>query len=327
MDEETETAIIDYINSIKPRTLDITWYGGEPLMNFKTIERLTDKINELSYIENLKYDIITNGSLLTEKVRSYFVGKKLKNVQITIDGLEENHNRTRITKNGKSSYHIILNNLDKALEILPDCHFSVRVNIGLNNRDDYPLLYHKLRERYEAKTNFSIYFSFVEDYSMCGGASCLNSKDRIDFLRYLQNEHHIAEEVYPRRQQCLCIANTINNFVIAPNGDLYKCWNEIGRKDYIVGNIKNKKIITNYDLICDYSINYNKFNDPKCLECFLLPVCIGGCPSNRYSNLTKNTNLEICPYNFEHIDLTLELMYERIVAATKKYLSKDTVQK
>ena len=162
---------------------------------------------------------------------------------------------------------------------------------------------------------------------MCGGASCLNSKDRIDFLRYLQNEHHIAEEVYPRRQQCLCIANTINNFVIAPNGDLYKCWNEIGRKDYIVGNIKNKKIITNYDLICDYSINYNKFNDPKCLECFLLPVCIGGCPSNRYSNLTKNTNLEICPYNFEHIDLTLELMYERIVAATKKYLSKDTVQK
>ena len=58
MDEETETAIIDYINSIKPRTLDITWYGGEPLMNFKTIERLTDKINELSYIENLKYDII-----------------------------------------------------------------------------------------------------------------------------------------------------------------------------------------------------------------------------------------------------------------------------
>ena len=108
---------------------------------------------------------------------------------------------------------------------------------------------------------------------------------------------------------------------------MYKCWNEIGRKDYIVGNIKNKKIITNYDLICDYSINYNKFNDPKCLECFLLPVCIGGCPSNRYSNLTKNTNLEICPYNFEHIDLTLELMYERIVAATKKYLSKDTVQK
>mgnify|MGYP000239478070 CR=1 FL=1 len=51
---------------------------------------------------NLKYDIITNGSLLTEKVRSYFVGKKLKNVQITIDGLEENHNRTRITKNGYS---------------------------------------------------------------------------------------------------------------------------------------------------------------------------------------------------------------------------------
>lgn len=123
MDEETETAIIDYINTIKPKSLYITWYGGEPLMNFKTIERLMKNINELSYIEEVKYDMVTNGSLLTEKVGSYFIEKKLKNVQITIDGLEENHNRTRITKNGKSSYRIILSNLDKALEILPDCHF------------------------------------------------------------------------------------------------------------------------------------------------------------------------------------------------------------
>ena len=270
MDEETETAIIDYINTIKPKSLYITWYGGEPLMNFKTIERLMKNINELSYIEEVKYDMVTNGSLLTEKVGSYFIEKKLKNVQITIDGLEENHNRTRITKNGKSSYRIILSNLDKALEILPDCHFSVRVNIGLNNRADYPILYRELREKYKDKTNFSIYFSFVEDYSMCGGASCLDSKKRIDFLRYLQDVHHIAEEVYPKHRQCLCTATSINSFVIAPNGDLYKCWNEIGRKDYIVGNIKNKKMISNYDLICDYSINYNKFNDPKCLACFLM---------------------------------------------------------
>lgn len=326
MDEETETAIIDYINTIKPKSLYITWYGGEPLMNFKTIERLMKNINELSYIEEVKYDMVTNGSLLTEKVGSYFIEKKLKNVQITIDGLEENHNRTRITKSGKSSYHIILSNLDKALEILPDCHFSVRVNIGLNNRDDYPILYRELRERYKDKTNFSIYFSFVEDYSMCGGASCLDSKKRIDFLRYLQDVHHIAEEVYPKHRQCLCTATSINSFVIAPNGDLYKCWNEIGRKNLVVGNIKNKKMISNYDLICDYSINYNKFNDPKCLACFLLPVCIGGCPSNRNSNLTRNTNLEICPYNFEHIDLALELMYERVLATTKKYLSKHNIQ-
>ena len=140
MDEETETAIIDYINTIKPKSLYITWYGGEPLMNFKTIERLMKNINELSYIEEVKYDMVTNGSLLTEKVGSYFIEKKLKNVQITIDGLEENHNRTRITKNGKSSYRIILSNLDKALEILPDCHFSVRVNIGINNRAYYTIL-------------------------------------------------------------------------------------------------------------------------------------------------------------------------------------------
>lgn len=323
MDEETEKAIISYIDSIKPRTLNITWYGGEPLMNFKTIERLTGSIDKLSYIEDLHYDIVTNGSLLTEKVCRFFAAHNLESAQVTIDGLEENHNKSRISKNGRPSYSLILSNLDRAIEMLPNCHFSVRVNIGLSNKEDYPKLYQELHDRYKGKNNFMMYFDFVEDYNMCGGASILNSGEKIEFMRYLSNVHHIYKNTYPIRENSLCMACIINSYVIAPNGDLYKCWNEIGRKNFVVGNIKNKKIVHNYDLISEYAVTYNKFNDSKCLNCFLLPVCEGGCPSNRYNYQIGNSNLEICPYNLENIDLSLELMYERVHALSKSISSKS----
>lgn len=311
MDENTEKAIIAYIDSIKPKKLYVGWYGGEPLLNFSTLERLTKEIDNLDYIEDLQYSIVTNGSLLTEEKCLFFKEHYLKNMQITLDGRDEYHNRSRIAKNGKPTYAIILHNLDRALDILPECHFSIRVNVSALNREDYPLLYRELHERYRGKSNFSIYFSFVEDYNMCGNNNILRSEDRIEFLRYLKDVHHIDENKYPRRANNVCVACKINSFVIAPNGDLYKCWNEIGRKEFIVGNIKNEKMITNYDLICEYAVCRNKFNDSRCLDCFLLPVCRGGCPDYRYRVQTESSSLEICPFNLKHIDTTLELMYEK----------------
>lgn len=48
MQEETEKAILDYI--LKFRNIRITWYGGEPLMNFPSIVRMTDRISAMEDI-------------------------------------------------------------------------------------------------------------------------------------------------------------------------------------------------------------------------------------------------------------------------------------
>lgn len=318
MDENTEKAIVTYIDTIKPRKLDIGWYGGEPLLNFGSIKRLTDEISKLSYIDDLQYSIVTNGSLLTEDVCHFFRNNHLKNAQITLDGLEEHHNRSRIAKSGEATYTLILSNLDKAMEMLPECHFSIRVNISAVNGKDYPLLYRELHERYRDRSNFSIYFGFIEDYNMCGSSNVLKSRERIEFLRDLEQKHHIYDKIYPVREDCLCTACLINSFVIAPQGDLYKCWNDIGRKNLVIGNVNDKKMIGNHDLLCEYAINHNKFADPRCLECFMFPVCSGGCPNNRLNNQYMHSKFDICPYNLAHIDATLELMYERIFTLSQQ---------
>ena len=46
-----------------------------------------------------------------------------------LDGTAECHDRSRKMKNGQPSYALILRNLDRAITLLPDCHFSIRVQL------------------------------------------------------------------------------------------------------------------------------------------------------------------------------------------------------
>ena len=53
------------------------------------------------------------------------------------------------------------------------------------------------------------------------------------------------------------------------------------------------------------------FNDEKCKECFLLPVCDGGCNLFRYENNKYGTDYDICPIDLDDLPTLLELHYEQ----------------
>lgn len=76
-------------------------------------------------------------------------------------------------------------------------------------------------------------------------------------------------------------ATILNYFVVGPEGELYKCWNDIGDKDSIVGNVLDDKI-TNYDLLSRYLGGPTMSDDPKCVNCKLYPICNGGCAWSRH---------------------------------------------
>ena len=48
MDEETENNIVTFVENMNLKSFHITWFGGEPLLNFKRIESLTRKITTRS---------------------------------------------------------------------------------------------------------------------------------------------------------------------------------------------------------------------------------------------------------------------------------------
>ena len=60
-----------------------------------------------------------------------------------------------------------------------------------------------------------------------------------------------------------CIATHRNAFVIGPEGEVYKCQNDVGNPEMVVGNIVERN--WNLSLYTKYMIGVDPFSDPDLL--------------------------------------------------------------
>ena len=80
---------------------------------------------------------------------------------------------------------------------------------------------------------------------------------------------------------------------IGPQGEVYKCWNDVGDSSKVIGKIGGK--VENEVLLLRYLVGADPFEDPNCLNCFLLPVCGGGCPLSRIQKKYDGKEINYCP--------------------------------
>ena len=128
---------------------------------------------------------------------------------------------------------------------------------------------------------------FITDY----GRNCelLNRQQRGQFFIDLYHKYNIDVQFYPCHETGGCGATCLNSYVIGPEGELYKCWVDVGNKERIVGSVLDMKINNEY-LLANYLVNANMYDDDACKQCMLLPICNGGCPIRRLNNKKKNLN-------------------------------------
>lgn len=118
------------------KILRASWFGGEPLLGYKTILYLSDKFQELAIQYDVEFiaDMTTNGYLLDKRKFQVLVEKcKCTTYQITIDGTKESHDQQRVMKNGKGTFERIYNNLLEAKASLLDFVIILRFNISKVN--------------------------------------------------------------------------------------------------------------------------------------------------------------------------------------------------
>lgn len=97
----------------------VMFYGGEPLLEFDLIERAVSLVTDYYKIENPIFTITTNGYLIDEKVIRFF--KKYNfDVNISMDGYKEIHNKNRVTVNNKPTYDVVIDNFIRIKKELGD---------------------------------------------------------------------------------------------------------------------------------------------------------------------------------------------------------------
>jgi len=313
MSDETEDKVVEFIRRFQTvKRLSVTWYGGEPLLCFDRICTLTDKIQALS----IPFDVllVTNGFLLDaekiEKLKDLRIGV----IQITLDGPEKTHNSRRPLKGGGATFRTIFRNLETLFE---KWHGKVllRVNIDEVNRDDYHLIHEQLVEKlpkaYQEK-RLSIYPGLVHDFAGTNpDIGCLITPDKEAEFTIEQYSRHGIEDLktFPGRYYAGCTACRRNGFVIGPEGELYKCWDDIGIKEREIGSVWPGGT-WNAALTSDYLVASSYLDDPECLDCFFFPVCDGGCAHARLRNLLDGRQNQLCLKFKNHLQELLEIHYE-----------------
>jgi len=117
----------------------ISFYGGEPLINFDLIKECIAYIKE-TYDGTVEYNMTTNGTLL-DKDKIKFLVENRFSLLISIDGPREIHDRYRVFKNGKSTFDRIITNLRTFKNLYPEYYSrKVRFNTVLAPPYDFKAL-------------------------------------------------------------------------------------------------------------------------------------------------------------------------------------------
>lgn len=290
MTKKVEDAIFDFIVKNNPNRIHVCWYGGEPLLAKESIYRISEKIISLGK----EYDssIVTNGYLLDREFIHKMNDLKLKTVQITIDGDKQTHNKRRPHNNNADSFDVIMNNIKELSVSNKDVLLSIRINVDKTNMYEFVNVYRQIKK---INPSIHVYPGFVHDAS-CKSSVCIDDNvERIKFYSMLYNDYNIyIPEMIPNIVLSSCMARCMNSFLIGPMGEIYKCWHHLGNNNKVVGNLMDKRILTDIDMFARLMKENDYIDNKKCMDCKYFPVCGGGCADLKTQN--NNDNCSIFKY-------------------------------
>jgi uncharacterized protein len=286
MSAEVQDAILAYVERQAPRTryLHVAWYGGEPLIRRDLVEAMSDRLIKLCGERGIRYDAmaVTNGYLLNADVARSLWDRRVKIVQVTLDGAPSDHDQRRVLLSGKGTFDRIVKNLAAAVEASPST-FSIRVNIDHRNAGQIRSLIDYL-ERFGLgrRKNFTMYFAPVEAITTgCHTITdvCMSKGDygqlEADLCRYAYDKG-LTSLPYPPRYRGTCGAVRPSGFVVTPTGHVHKCWDTVNTPDRAVGTIFDMEAAAKSPASLRW-MEWSPLANETCRNCRILPSCSGAC--------------------------------------------------
>jgi uncharacterized protein len=304
LDKETADKCIEYavgrIKEKKQESVRISFYGGEPLLEFEMIKYIMQQFKQ-KLDEKMKFStgIVTNGSLLTKEVAVFLKENNCDSVQITLDGMPKMHNQRRPYRGGKPSFEDIVIGLKNALDNLPNV--VLRLNLDKSNIDQVNQLLEFLKGNGIKTSNLHISFGHVHsttENTKGYEAKCIPNyefgKEMMQLTKMARLHGFRANFTIPR--MLFCGSYTNGGVIFNPDGTIASCWEGVCEKDYEIGSIHSEPVFNSH---ADTFRKRNPMDFEKCRKCDIVAFCGGGCISAAKSE-NGTFNSVACPYYKEN---------------------------
>lgn len=273
------------LDASSTKDINVTWFGGEPLLAPDVIESLSERLMALTEEYGGKYTagIITNGYLLTQEIADMLERYQVKSAQVTIDGLGATHDASRYLRGGGPTFQRIVDNLRNnklAFKV------NVRHNVHEDNRDEVDALKAFVEELAEESGNEIRYYP-----APVSGSTTADERGRQVGLLCESDESEISirqeAERFSIGRGHYCGAHSFWSVGIDAMGNLQKCWEAVDKPQMSFGTAHDwdpaKPIETagNFDNLSIYLTTACPVPDEECRDCIWLPTCVGGCPYKR----------------------------------------------
>ncbi|TDC85046.1 radical SAM protein [Micromonospora sp. KC606] len=233
-------------------------FGGEPLLNPVGAVRILRALQPLNLVDA---DIVTNGVLLTPRLAGQLTAAGLRRMQITFDGARPDHDRIRVTRDGRATYDKILRNVADAVR-RTDLSWTFRVNVSHRNIGDLDRLIEDLAS-VTVPGRTSLHLSLVDDVGL-GYDNAVGYTpglaDRFIALHARAIEYGMTIPVSKPLTACPYCSTFGGDggAVINADGHLYSCWETAGREGWSVGDVTDgylpAETIRSRWVPCDYDI-------------------------------------------------------------------------
>ena len=150
MSLETAREVCDWLvhrlDTVKPKKLALTFFGGEPLLNLPVLYEIAERAWTETQRRSvaMQIQVITNGLLLTPEVVDRLRPFGLNGFKVTLDGDRETHDRMRPLRGGQATFDRIIENIR---QVAGRCNIAIGGNFDEESVDSYPALLDFLKEQ------------------------------------------------------------------------------------------------------------------------------------------------------------------------------------
>ncbi len=286
MSTEVARAAIELVNETRGNgPANITFFGGEPLLNWDVI-RDSIEFAEKTCLDadgkpSVVFAITTNAIAMTPE-RAQYLREHNVSIMLSIDGDKETHNLLRPCKNpNEDSWESVVEGLRHCLDagLAP----MARATISSMEIDLV-----KLADEFKSLGFTTLNMQPVERDP--GDPLALTHSDILEYeaqtVRLMErgtSECYELRQLYPNimaaNKQHLFCGMGITGISVAPNGDIYPCHRLVGVPEFHIGSVYGGVDTLKAE---SWLIRHTVDNSMECRGCFMRYICRGGCYAENY---------------------------------------------